>query len=368
MDLSAGRFTIGVEEEYQLINPHTRELSSDAERVLPRAQEILGEAAQYELILSQVEVATPICSTLDDVRRELAHLRHGFTLAAEDAGRYIAAAGTHPFSRWQQQGITPKARYQELVQTYRQLIREQIIFGCHVHVGVPSPEVAPLLLNHTRIWLAPLLALSANSPFWEGDDTGYSSYRTGLWWTVPLAGPPPYFTSRAHYDETIEMLVQTKSVEDATRLYWDMRLPTRFNTIEFRVMDVCIKLDEAVVLAGLIRALVRQAYQQVLDNEPWQPIPAEILRVANWRAARYGLQGKLLDLRTNQLRPAPDLILELLEFVRPSLEAEGDWQRVSAGMLAMLQSDNGAQRQRNVYAQRRNLHDVVDFLVNETRA
>jgi carboxylate-amine ligase len=361
-------FTIGVEEEYQIIDPQTRALSANVNRILPRAQELLGDAVHSELILSQVEIATPICHTLADVRKELVRLRNGVILAAEYAGSYIAAGGTHPFSRWQDQPITPKERYRLLVDTYRQLIREQIIFGCHVHVGVPDREAAAYIMSHTRLWLAPLLALTANSPFWENGDTGYSSYRTGLWWTVPLSGPPPYFHTREAYDREIELLVATKSIEDSTRLYWDLRLPERFPTIEFRVMDVCMTIDDAVTMAGLVRALVRQCYEQFLQHKPVLNISTEILRVASWRAARYGLKGELLDVTTSCLLPAHEMIDKLLNFVQPALEAEGDWQQISHGVTRILQKGNGATRQRAVYQKAGNTHDVVDYVVSQTKA
>lgn len=360
------RFTIGVEEEYQVINPQTGELSADVNRILPGAQELLGDAVQYELILSQIEGVTPICQTLADVKRELIRMRNGITFAAEQAGTQIAAAGLHPFSLWQDQRITPKQRYQALVDTYKQLIREQTIFGCHVHIAVPDRESAIYIFNQARLWLAPLLALSASSPFWERLETGYDSYRTGLWWTVPLSGPPPYFASRRDYDKMMALLVETRSLEDATSIYWDLRLSERYPTIEFRVMDVCMTVDESVTIAGLIRALVHQAYELYLEQAAVLPISSEFLRVAHWRAARFGLDGDLLDLTTNHLLPAHELIHKLLAFVRPALKAEGDWQRVSQGIERILQTGNGAARQRAIYQQTHNFQEVVDFMVAQT--
>jgi carboxylate-amine ligase len=359
-------FTIGVEEEYQVINPQTGELSADASRILPKAQELLGNAAQYEMILSQIEGITPICQTLADVKRELIRVRNGMILAAEQAGTQIAAAGLHPFSLWQDQRVTPKQRYQALVDTYKQLILEQIIFGCHVHITVPDRESAIYIFNQARLWLAPLLALAASSPFWEQRETGYDSYRTGLWWTVPLSGPPPYFASRRDYDKMIALLVETKSLEEATRIYWDLRLSERYPTIEFRVMDVCMTVDETVTIAGLIRALVHQAYELYLEQAAVPPVSSEMLRVAHWRAARYGLDGDLLDVTTNHLLPAHELIHKLLAFVRPALKAEGDWQRVSQGIEHILQAGNSAARQRTIYQQTHSFRQVVDFIVAQT--
>jgi len=364
----ATMFTIGVEEEYQVVDPQTRELSAGVERIFPGARELVGDAVQYEIILSQIEIATPICHTLADVQRELVRLRNGIILAAERAGLQIAASGTHPFSRWQEQIVTPKERYQLLVDAYGQLIREQVIFGCHVHVGIPDREAAVYILSCARLWLAPLLALAANSPFWEDNDTGYASYRASKWGTVPLSGPPPYFHSHEEYDRAVALLVETKSIEDATRIYWDVRLSERFPTIEMRVMDICLTVDEAVTVAGLVRALVRQSYEQFLRHEPIPQIPVEILRVANWRVARYGLEGELLEAATGLVMPAHELIYRMLDFVRPALEAEGDWQRVSSGVTRLLKMGNGAMRQRAVYKQTGSTRDVVDYVVAQTRA
>ncbi|HET8843550.1 MAG TPA: YbdK family carboxylate-amine ligase, partial [Ktedonobacteraceae bacterium] len=179
-------FTIGVEEEFQIVDPLTYALSADVERILPRAHEVLGDAIQYELILSQVELVTPVCHTLQDVKAALTRLRRTLVDAAAQEGKCVAAAGTHPFSPWYDQIITPKGRYRKLASEYQRLIKEQVIFGCHVHVGISNREIALEVMNRARIWLPLLLVLSASSPFWDGMDTKYASFRTGLWWSSPL--------------------------------------------------------------------------------------------------------------------------------------------------------------------------------------
>jgi carboxylate-amine ligase len=360
------QFTIGIEEEYQIIDPQTRELSAVAEELLPRAQQLIGDTVAYELMLSQIEIATPICTTLTEAEQTLIHLRQGIIRAAHEVGREIGAAGTHPFSDWQTQPIASNERYQHLVDAYRRQIREQVIFGCHIHVGLPDLLLGTPILNHTRLWLAPLLALSANSPFWLGEDTGYASYRSALWWTMPLAGPPPYFPSQHDYNALIDMLISSKSLDNPRSLYWDIRLSTRFPTIEFRIMDVCLTIRETVLLAGLIRALVRQCHELAQRGDLAPPLPVELVRVSNWRAARYGLEADLFNLHTQQTVPARDVIMYLLEFVRPALETEQDWERVSADLAWLLRVGNGAMRQRAIYQRRKNMHDVVDFIVAET--
>ncbi|GCF06477.1 carboxylate-amine ligase [Dictyobacter arantiisoli] len=359
-------FTIGVEEEYQIIDPHTRALSQASHLVLPLAQNNLGDAVQYEMILSQIEIATPVCQSLNEVHKELARLRGGIINAAHQVGMLIAAGGTHPFSPWYEQEVTPKERYTSLIDTYQQLIREQVIFGCHVHIGVPDPEIAALILSHARVWLSPLIALTANSPYWLGADTGYQDYRTGLWWTVPLAGPPPSFTSYDDYRNVIQGLIETSSIDDATKIYWDLRLSERFPTIEFRVMDVCMTLDETIMVTGLIRALVRTCYEQVMRKIPFPDVPVDQLRAMHWRAARYGLNTQLIDVPTRRIVSAHQCIEQMLTFVRPALEAEGDWERVSRAVYKVLQEGNGARRQEQIYQRTNDFSAVVDYMVKQT--
>ncbi len=255
-------FTIGVEEEYQIVNPATRALRPRAQRILPPAEQALGSEVQPELYLSQIETATPVCRTLADVRAMLARSRREIIAAAEKDGDRIAAAGTHPFSLWEEQQITPKARYQGLAADYQQIARELVIFGCHVHVGINDRDAAIQVMNRARVWLAPLLALSANSPFWQGDDTGYASFRTELWSRFPQSGPPYVFEGRGEYDALVRALIATGTIKDTTKIYWDIRLPERIPTVEFRVTDVCLTIDEAVMVAGLARALVRTCYER----------------------------------------------------------------------------------------------------------
>jgi carboxylate-amine ligase len=366
MSQEAEIFTIGVEEEFQIIDPQTYALSQDAERILPHAAELLGNAAQYELILSQVEIATPVCQNLEEVSANLSHMRQVLGNAARQEGKRIGAAGTHPFSLWQDQTITPKERYRELTDQYQRLIKEQIIFGCHIHIGIADSEVALEIMNRARVWLPILLALSANSPFSEGVDTHYASYRTGLWWSSPLAGPPPFFASRKEHDAFIDTLVATGSVEDATRIYWDMRLSERYSTLEFRVMDVCLTIDETVLLAGLVRGLVRACYDSLLRGERAPAPLAELLRVANWRAARYGLEGELIDVVAERSVPARVLLERFLHFLQPALETEGDWKQLTELLGRILEQGNGAIRQRAIFNRTRKIEDVVQYIIDET--
>lgn len=360
-------FTIGVEEEYQIINRKTRELHSRAERILEKAQETLGDEVTPELYLSQIEIGTPVCRQLAELRGELTRLRREVIAAAEQSGNRIAAAGTHPFSHWENQEITPKARYIGIAQDYQQLAREHLIFGCHVHVGISDREAAIAVMNRARPWLAVMLALAANSPFWLGVDTGYSSFRTELWRRWPMAGTPQVFNSRAEYDQLVEALIATESIEDGTKIYWDVRPSARFETLEFRVTDVCLTVDEAVMMAALVRALVRACYAQAVRGEPVQSVRPELLRSAKWRAARYGLDADLIDLEAGRALPAREMVEKFLNTLRQSLEEHGEWEETSALVRETLERGNGATRQREVYRRSGSFDDVVDFIVAETR-
>jgi glutamate---cysteine ligase / carboxylate-amine ligase len=360
-------YTLGVEEEYQVIDPETRALCPGAEDVLRRARRTLGEDRVVpELRASQLEVVTPVCRTLSEVRGELLRLRWGVIRAAEEAGVRIAAASTHPFSHWQDQPITAGERYEKILDRERRMAEEQVVFGFHVHVGLSDREGAVQTMNRARLWLAPLLALSANSPFWMGEDTGYASYRTQIWGWLPTAGPPGPFSSLAEHDALVESLVATGGAMEANQVYWDMRLPQKLETVEIRVCDVCSSIDEAVMLAGLCRALVRTCHKGAEEEKPYPEVRPEILRAAHWVASRYGLGADLVDVEAGHLAPAKEVIEKLLAFTRPALEEHGDWKEVSVLVGDTLKRGNGAVRQCQVYERSGKLGDVVDALIEDT--
>ncbi len=364
--MASEEFTIGVEEEYQIIDPETRALRPRGQQVLREARQELGDDVQPELFRSQIETATPVCRTLAEVRTELIHSRRALIDAAESEGSRLGAAGTHPFSLWDDQKVTPKARYRGILENYQHIARELVIFGCHVHVGLSDREAGVHVMNRARVWLAPLLALSANSPFWQGEDTGYASFRAELWGWWPMAGPPAVFASKAEHDALVNALVATGSIEDITKIYWDIRLPEKVPTVEFRVTDVCLTIDEAVMIAGLERALVRTCYEQAQRDEPFPAARPELLRAAHWRAARFGLDADLIDVGAERAVPAKEHIKSLLAFVRPALEATNDWEEVSTLVRATLKRGNGASRQCKAFERAGRMEDVVDYIIAET--
>ena len=366
MALGIETFTMGVEEEYQIVDPESRGLVQRQQRVLPAAEEALGEAVQPELQLSMIEIATPVCATLGDVRRALGEARTGVIDAARTAGSRIAAAGTHPFSRWSEQAITPKPRYREIARNMGQLAHETVIFGCHVHVGIPEREVAIEVMNRVRARLSPLLALAANSPFWLGDDTDYASYRTEVWSRWPLSGPPQPFASKDEYDALIAGLIGVGMIKDETKIYWDVRPSGRFPTLEFRVTDICMTVDEAVMIAGLVRGLARTAYLEHERGTPYENARPELLRAAHWRAARSGISDELIDLQQGRTVPATELVESSLAYVRDALDEAGDYDEVSALVQTVIEGGNGAARQRDAFARNGKLEDVVDYIVEQT--
>lgn len=367
MSTQVEAFTIGVEEEYQIIDPRTRQLCTNAQHILSTVQQKLGDAiAQPEFRQSQIEIATPVCRSLQDVRLQLSRLRGEIITAAAKSGNQIASAATHPFSHWQEQQFTPKPHYLKLVQVYRLLMHELVTFGCHIHIEIADREMAVQTMNRSRVWLAPLLALSASSPFWLGIDTGYASYRTTLISRLPMAGTPQIFVSYQEYRSVVDALVTTKTIQTPAQICWNIRLSERFPTIEFRITDACTTIDETVMIAGLIRALVKTCYEQACRNIPYHPGRSELLLAASWRAAQSGLTAELIDVETERCVAAREQIKALLKFIRPALKDFGEWDEISDLVQKTLQQGTSADRQRSIYQKTGSFEAVVDFLVQET--
>ncbi|MFP5377276.1 MAG: carboxylate-amine ligase [Acidimicrobiia bacterium] len=363
---ATGDFSLGVEEEYLVVDRRSRAPRLDGERLLAAARARLGERVQPELQVSQLEVGTAVCTTLDEVRRQLGWLRRGLAAALAEEGAAIAAAGTHPFASWRDGRITPRETYRRIEDDYRQLAREQLICGCHVHVAVADPELAVQVLNRVRPWLPALVALAANSPFWMGADTGYASFRTEVWRRWPTAGTPGTFADRAAYDRLVADLLATGSIDDPARLYFDVRPSSRYPTLEFRVTDVCLDAEEAVMVAGLVRALCRTCAGEARDGRPLPEVRTELIRAATWRAARHGLDADLLDLAARRAAPAAEVVGGLLAAVRPALDGAGEWDEVGALVRRTLARGTGAARQRRALAAAGRFEDVVDLVVAET--
>ena len=358
--------TLGVEEEYQLLDAESGDLRPANMAVLESAAPAMGDTVHAELMRSQIEVSTPVCHSLEQVDTELRALRRRLGAVAATHGCRLGAAGSHPTAFWQNQEITPKARYVEMADELQQMARETLIFGCHVHVGIDDPELRIAVLNRIRPWLPVLVALSASSPFWAGRDTGYASYRTVVFRRWPTTGVPHRFAGFHEYQELVDCLVAAGAIEDATHIYWDVRPSARFPTLELRIADVCLTVDEAVTLAGMTAAMVSSARADALGGgEPPDPRP-ELLEAAVWRAARHGLEERLIDVEAGELRPAIEVVGDVLQTLRPAMEEAGTWDRVDDGVAQVLREGTGAERQRAAYRRRGRLGDVAHLIAEET--
>jgi len=359
--MSTDGWTIGVEEEFLVVDAESGVLRPEGPALLPEARRRLGEEDVHpELHSSQIEVNTSVAATLAEVRRDVTHLRQGLARILAERGYRLAATGTHPFSVWTEDpAVHPD--YEVVEREYQQLAREQIICGVHVHVGVDDPERAIKVVNTAGPWLSPIVALAANSPFWAGRDTGYASYRTELWRRWPMAGTPAPFADRGEYEALVDALFRTGSIDDHARIYWDIRPSAKFPTVEFRVADVGLTVDDTVMVAGLVRALAATAGQTEARS-----VRPELIRAATWRAARYGVGGELVDVEAGEALPAGQLIDRFLARLRPALEEVGDWDEVSALVDRVVKDGTGADRQRRVLAQAGDRRAVLDFIVEKT--
>lgn len=353
---------IGVEEEYQLVDPVSGALVPQCKEVMQRLRKDFDANIQHELHLSQIEMASGVCSTLADVRETLSRVRGRLIEAAEASGTHLVAAGTNPVANTHDD-VTPKDRYERMVHRYQHIARQLFIFGCHVHVSMPDKHVGVPALNLLSRWLPVLQALSANSPYWEGEDTGYASYRRELWSQWPIAGPPPHFDSFDDYQECIQQLIQSGAIRDESYIYWDIRLPTKVPTIEFRCADVMTDLEHTVGFAGLIRALVMATVREIENGEAKCFIRPQIVRYGLWHAARYGLSDQLIDPKTSERIAASEMLDRTLDYASDALKEAGDYECVSNYLSSVLNEGCGAKRQTDP---QRSPREVVADLVRRT--
>jgi carboxylate-amine ligase len=359
--------TLGVEEEFLVVDRATRALVPRAHELLPRAQDAVGDDVSPELNLCQIEIDTPVCATLDEVRHHLGRLRSGLTAAGEPLGIAVAATATHPFSSWRSQRIDPRNdRYSRLDEAYQLIAREQVICGCHVHVAIDDPDLAVRTMNRVTPWLPVLLALSSNSPYWQSVDTGYASYRLEVWQRWPTSGVPPILKGRCEYDDMVETLRRIEAIEDETFLYWFARPSARYPTLEIRVCDTCLSVDDTVAIAGLARALVWTCATEVVNGAPHTAPGREIVEAAVWRAARYGLDERLVSPADATVRPAGDVVDELLAYVGHGLDAHGDAEAVTDLIAQLMARGTGSARQRLAFEQRERWDDVIDMVLDAT--
>ncbi len=358
--------TIGIEEEYQIIDPETRELKSYITQILQDTKLILREQVKAELHQSMVEVGTEVCRTPAEARAELVRLRREIMRLAAHNGLKIAAAGTHPFSSWTQQEITPLDRYLGVREDMQVLAQELLIFGTHVHIGIEDKEFLIDAMNVARYFLPHVLCLSSSSPFWMGHNTGLKSYRSIIFRHFPRSGIPPELTSWSDFMNLIDGLVKTNSIPDGSKIWWDVRPNWKYPTLEFRVCDVCTRVDEAVCIAAIFQALIAKLWKLRRDNLTFRQYPITFIEENKWRAVRYGLDGKLLDWGKQEQLPARALIEELLQwFLGDTMDELGTRKEIEYA-YRILQTGASADRQLETFKRTGDLKDVVDQLIAET--
>lgn len=360
-----GMFTIGIEEEFQIIDPLTRELRSHMHQIVEGGKTILKEQVKAEMHQSVVEVGTNICRDVNEARKEVCYLRNIIGEIAAKQNLVFAAAGTHPFSRWQDQLITDHPRYHEIVKEMQDTARGNLIFGLHVHVGIPSREIGLQLLNQARYFLPHIFALSANSPFWQGRNTGFQAYRTKVFDKFPRTGIPEHFNSVAEYDSYIKLLVKTGCIDNGKKIWWDLRMHPVFDTIEYRICDVPMRIDETIALAALMQAVTVKLYRLMQSNLSFRMYSRALINENKWRAARYGINGKMIDFGKEEEVPVKDLIHELIDFVDDVVD-DLDSRHELAYIEKILDQGTGADRQLEVFEKKGKLTDVVDYMVAET--
>lgn len=364
--LQAPSLTIGIEEEFQIIDPETRELRSYITEILDRGKLLLREQIKPELHQSIVEVGTRICRTPAEARDELIRLRRTVAELAALGGLKIASAGTHPFSSWLTQEITPMERYIGVKQDMQELAQRLLIFGTHVHIGIEDPEFRIEAMNVARYMLPHLLALSTSSPFWMGRETGLKSYRSVVFRNFPRTGIPRVFQSWADFNYFVDILVKTNCIPDGTKIWWDIRPSWRYPTLEFRICDACTRVDEAACIAAICQAIVAKIWKLRRDNLTFRVYAAELIEENKWRAVRYGLDGKLIDFGKQEELPAKDLIRELIEwFIGDVVDELGSRKEVEYA-YRILEEGTSADRQLAVYRKTKDLRAVVDSIIQET--
>jgi len=291
----AHRFTIGVEEEFQIIDPSTGALKSHVSELIAASSPEVGEQIKPELHQSIVEMGTSVCENIEQVRAEIIRTRGELVRAADRVGLHVAAAGTHPFSNWIDQVISPGERYQLIVEELQQLARSLLIFGMHVHVAMPDKSTTIDLMNEARYFLPHLLALSTSSPFWMGRNTGLKSYRTAIFRRFPRTGVPDHFASWSDFENFVQLLINLNCIDNGKKIWWDVRPHPLFGTLEFRICDVTTKVEETVAIAGLVQAIVVKLHRLYQRNQGFRLYRRSLIDENKWRAARWGVDGKLVD-------------------------------------------------------------------------
>src|SRR5689334_18885305 len=361
MTLNYKGFTLGVEEEYMVVDPETRELKSHEQKIVQEGQKIIRDKVKAEMHQAVVEVGTDICQNVDEAFQDVALLRKTISGIAGGLGFSMGAAGTHPFSHWEKQLITDHVRYNEIVNELQEAARSNLIFGLHVHVGMESREMANHIANSTRYFLPHIYALSVNSPFWEGRQTGYKSFRTRVFDKFPRTGIPETFDTIEDYDNYIKLLVKTNCIDNAKKIWWDLRVHPFFNTVEFRICDVPMTVSDTIAIAALFQGVCAKIYKLRLQNLNFIQYSRALINENKWRASRYGIDGLLIDFVKEEEINTRVLIYELLDFVDDVVDELGSRHWVNH-VHKILEQGTGADRQLAIYEKDKSLVQVADYI------
>ena len=367
-------FSLGIEEEYLLVDRETRNLVSDPNAAMwASAQATLGEKAMPEFLRAQLEVATGVHPSVASAGKELAEMRSSLNEALTEHGAAVMAASTHPFALWWEQQPTDKDRYKVMAEDLGMVARRMVICGMHVHAGIEDPDLRIDLMNQIRYFLPHLLALSTSSPFWGSRNTGLKSYRISTFRTMPRTGLPEEFSSWSEYQRHVDVLVRARIIDDSTKIWWDIRPSSRYPTLEMRITDVCTRLEDACTVAACYVSALHMLFRLRVSNQRWRQYAPMLISENIWRAQRYGVEGTLMDFGKGILVPFTELVEEMIDMLRPDAEELGCWPEVERARTIVAEGTS-AERQIARYQQaiedgasnEEALKDVVDQLIEDT--
>ena len=359
------QYTLGIEEEFQIVDPQSRELRSHVSEILDEGRMLLGEQVKPEMIQSMIEVGTGICQNIQEARADITRLRAVISSLARKKGLAIVAASTHPISHWLDQKIFDDARYEMLVEEIQMVARSLLIFGLHVHVGMADRERAIHIMNAARYFLPHVLALTTSSPFWLGINTGLKSYRSEVFKKFPRTDIPDHFDSYASFQRYVDLLIKTNCIDNGKKIWWDVRPHAFFPTLEFRICDIPTRVDDTVAIAALFQAIVAKLDKLIEQNLGFRLYRRVLIQENKWRAVRWGLDGKMIDFGKQKEVPVRDLIRELLDFVDDVLDPLGSRQEIEH-IHTILERGTSADEQLQVYRETGDLKAVVDRLIERT--
>ena len=361
-------FSLGIEEEYQTVDPETRDLRSHIQtEMLSKGKLQLEERVKAEMHQSVIEVGTRICENIQEAQEDIFDLRRNMIRLAEEGGLMLVAGATHPFADWRAQEIYPDPRYDKVVEDLQLVARSNLIFGLHVHVGIEDKETGIRIMNSLRYFIPHILALSTNSPFWLGMETGYKSYRAKVFENFPRTGIPDHFASYSEFENYVDLLIKTNSIDNAKKIWWDIRPHPFFDTIEVRACDIPLRAQETVAIAALIQATACKLWKLQEANVDWRQYSRPLLMENKFRAVRYGLDGLMLDFGKQKEVPARDLIREYIVWVDDVLDELGSRKEIEY-IHTMIENGSGADRQLAVFRETGSLRAVVDYMAEETKA